>query len=134
VEHSKRSAERPQNGRAPLRETRATPGQSDGFILLTLQEHRQQSALREGGSHFSHGILFLFGDCNARVMIGSPQLFRLLRWTFHRAVRTKNAAIAQLRLQHGFAVRALVKELASISRHYFFFGKTALRTGDDGLG
>jgi hypothetical protein len=90
VEHSKRLAERPQNGRAPLPETRATPGQSDGFILLTLQEHRQQSALREGGSHFSHGILFLFGDCNARVMIGSPQLFRSSCWVAPRQLLFTN--------------------------------------------
>jgi hypothetical protein len=38
----------------------ATPGQLGYFVLLTLQQHGEQSALRKGQGQFSHNAVFLF--------------------------------------------------------------------------
>jgi len=62
------------------------------------------------------------------------RLFRLFRRALYRAVGTKHAAVARLRLQNCFALRALVEELTSIGRHHFFLCETALRASDDGSG
>jgi hypothetical protein len=47
------------------------------------------------------------------------------RRTFHRTVRTKDAAVAQLRAQQRFAVRALVEKLACLGRHRFSLSEAA---------
>ena len=62
------------------------------------------------------------------------RLFRLFRRALDRAVGTKHATVARLRLQNCFALRALVEELTSIGRHHFFFCETALRAGNNGFG
>ena len=54
-------------------------------------------------------------------------LIFLLRWAFYRTVRTKNTAVAFLRLQPCFAVAAIIEELASINWHFFFFLKSTGR-------
>jgi hypothetical protein len=52
-------------------------------------------------------------------------IFLLHRRTFHRTIRTKDAAVARLRTQQHFAVRAFVKILACIGRHGFLLSETA---------
>ena len=38
----------------------ATPGQLGYLVLLALQQHGEQSALRKGQGQFSHNVVFLF--------------------------------------------------------------------------
>jgi hypothetical protein len=52
-------------------------------------------------------------------------IFILHRRTFHRTVRTKDAAVARLRAQQRFAVRALVEKLACVGRHRFSLSEAA---------
>ena len=53
----------------------------------------------------------------------------LNRRTLHRAERTKDATVTGIGAQQRLAVGALVKELASIGRHRFQLGKSAIRAG-----
>jgi hypothetical protein len=53
--------------------------------------------------------------------------FALDGWTFHRTVRTKDAAIAGLRTQQRFAIRAFVKKLACVGWHCFSLSEAANR-------
>ena len=53
--------------------------------------------------------------------------------TLHRAERTENAAVARIGTQQAFAIAALVEKLASVRRHGFLFGGSAMRTGQDGF-
>jgi hypothetical protein len=55
------------------------------------------------------------------------------RWTGHRAIGAKNAAIAGLWLKQRFTARALVKILASVHRHDLLPRMSAARAGEHGL-
>jgi hypothetical protein len=52
------------------------------------------------------------------------------RRALHRAIGAVDAAIARFRAKQGFAVAAFIVELASIGRHGFPPGKSAVRAGD----
>jgi hypothetical protein len=54
-------------------------------------------------------------------------------WTFHRAEGTKHTAITWIGPQQCLAVTTLIVKLASIGRHGFLLGKTALRASQDGF-
>jgi len=61
VERRTSPAKRAQESGTHLPDARAAPGQLHGFAVLTLQEHCEQSALRESGSRSTHGNVFPFG-------------------------------------------------------------------------
>src|SRR6266404_6054830 len=52
-------------------------------------------------------------------------ILALHRWTFHRTVRAKDAAVARLRTQQRLTVSAFVEELARVGRHCFALRETA---------
>jgi len=68
----------------------------------------------------------------SETLMAAAALF-LNRRTSHRAVGTKNAAVAWLRLKQRFAVRAFVKILAGVSRHRFLPLMAATRAGQHGF-
>jgi hypothetical protein len=51
----------------------------------------------------------------------------LHRWTFHRTVGAKDAAVARLRAQQRLTVRAFVEKLAGVGRHCFALRESANR-------
>ena len=55
------------------------------------------------------------------------------RWTGHRAIGAKNAAIAGLWLKQRFTARALVKILARVCRHDLLTLLPATRASEHGL-
>ena len=55
------------------------------------------------------------------------------RGTFHRAIRTKYAAITLFWSKHYMANGTFIKKHTGINRHSFFPGMPALRTGNNGL-
>jgi hypothetical protein len=52
-------------------------------------------------------------------------ILALHRWTFHRTVGAKDAAIARLRTQQRLTVKAFVEKLACVGRHCFALRETA---------
>ena len=48
------------NGGAHVLAARATPGQLGYFVVLALQQHGEQSALRKGRGQFFYNVVFLF--------------------------------------------------------------------------
>jgi hypothetical protein len=57
----------------------------------------------------------------------------LNRWTGHRSVGTKHAAVARLGLKQYFATRALIIKLARVRRHHLFALLPAAGAGEHGL-
>jgi hypothetical protein len=55
-------------------------------------------------------------------------ILALHRGTFHRTIRTKDAAVPWLGTQQFLAASAFVEELAGVSWHRFALGKAANRT------
>jgi hypothetical protein len=64
---------------------------------------------------------------------GIAGALRLYRRTWHRAVRTKHAAIAGLRSKLHSAASTFIGNLTRVSRHTFCFGSAASGAGDNGL-
>jgi hypothetical protein len=68
--------------------------------------------------------------CSARVELFSTTagaIFILHRRTSDRTVRTKDTAVARLRTQQRFAVRAFVEKLACAGRHWLSLREAANR-------
>jgi hypothetical protein len=69
---------------------------------------------------------------NASELVAAAALL-LDGWASHRAVRTENAAVARLRFEQRFTVRALVKILACARGHHLLPRVAAARAGEHGL-
>ena len=90
------------------------PRFSDWRLLLEIYQQR----LRSTAAANRWGWLQLFSST-------TDLIFILHRRTFHRTVRTKDAAVARLRAQQRFAVRALVEKLACVGRQRFSLSEAA---------
>ena len=67
-------------------------------------------------------------------LTGCAAAYSLLnRWAFHRAERTKDAAIARERPKHGVTTTAFVEELTCVRWHRFARLVAAFWTREDGL-
>ena len=74
--------------------------------------------------------LVMTGFCRCTGMVqlfsSTTGLIFILHWrTFHRTVRTKDAAVAGLRAQQRLAASAFVEELAGVGRHRFPLSEAA---------
>jgi hypothetical protein len=64
------------------------------------------------------------------IRLSAARNTRLDWWTLYRPVRTENTTIPCLRFQDSLTIFTVVKILACIGGHFFFFLVPAFRAGD----